>query len=669
MSYTRGYRYKPAMAIGLLILSIPFLSACTPAKPVPATSGMSSAATEYTVAANNAVLKELDFSERDDFDDARRGFIATLPIVTITAADNRTVYDLSKYDFLKQKDAPATVNPLLWRMAQLNLSSGLFKVTDRIYQIRSFDISNMTIVEGDNSIIVIDPMSNYETARAGIELYYQQRGKKTVSTVIYTHTHIDHYGGVKGVISEEEVRAGKVSIIAPDGFTEYAVTENVYAGTAMSRRAEYQFGFFLEPGETGIVDCGIGKAYPQGTVTIIAPTEFIKATGEKRTIDGIGMVFHLVPGTEAPVEMAIYFPQFKAYDSSELACCTMHNILTPRGAQVRDANAWARYINEAIELYGEGMEVVFAQHNWPKWGNGKALEFLEEQRDLYKFTHDQTVRLMNQGYTPTEMANMIKLPANLAKKWHARNYYGTLSFNTRAVYQKYMGFYDGNPANLNPLPTVEAAKKYVAYMGGAKAVIDMAKQDYDKGEYRWVVQVLNHVVFANPENMEARNLEAAAMEQLAYQAESGVWRNCYLMGAAELRRGTYKVGVKGIFMKDTIQSITMPMYFDLMAIRLNGEKAEGKKIVINWNFTDTGEKYTLNLENSALTCVTGKLSATADATIILQRSVLNDIMAGDTTFMKEIAAKNITVEGNTLKLLELQGMIESVDPQFNIVIP
>jgi alkyl sulfatase BDS1-like metallo-beta-lactamase superfamily hydrolase len=669
MNYTTGCRFKPAMITGLLILAIPFLSACTPAKNIPVPAATAGTATEFTAAANNGVLKELDFADREDFEDAQRGFIATLPGGLIMTADNRAALDLSKYDFLKQKDAPPTVNPLLWRMAQLNLSNGLFKVTDRIYQVRSFDISNMTVVEGDSSIIIIDPMSNYETARAGIDLYYQQCGKKPVSTVIYTHTHVDHYGGVKGVVSDEEVKAGKVTIIAPDGFAEYAVSENVYAGTAMSRRAEYQLGFFLEPGETGIVDCGIGKAYPQGSVTVIAPTQYIKATGEKHTIDGIEMVFQLTSNTEAPVEMAVYFPQLKAYDSSELACHTMHNILTTRGAQVRDANAWAKYINEAIEMYGDGMEVVFAQHNWPKWGNEKALQFLREQRDLYKFTHDQTMRLMNQGYTPTEIAEKIKLPAGLAKKWHARNYYGVLSFNTRAVYQRYMGFYDGNPANLNPLPTVEASKKYVAYMGGAQSVINMAKKDYDRGEYRWVVQVLNHVVFADPENMEARNLEAAAMEQLAYQAESGVWRNCYLMGAGELRRGMYKITVKGILMKDTIRSITLPVYFDLMAIRLNSDKAEGKKIVINWDFTDSGEKYTLNLENSALTCVPGKLSKTADATISLQRPVLNAIMAGDTSFMKEIAEKNIAIQGNALKLLELQGMIENVDPQFNIVLP
>jgi len=381
------------------------------------------------------------------------------------------------------------------------------------------------------------------------------------------------------------------------------------------------------------------------------------------------MVFQLVPGTEAPSEMTVFFPQFRAFDAAELACPTMHNILTPRGAQVRDANAWARYINEAIDLYGDKIDVVFGQHNWPKWGNERAVTFLKEQRDLYKFIHDQTVRLMNQGYTPSEIAESIRLPASLAGKWHAQSYYGTLSFNTRAVYQRYMGFYDGNPANLNPLPTVESAKKYISYMGGPRAVIDMARKDYEKGEYRWVVQVMNQVVFSDPDNREARELEADAMEQLAYQSESGVWRSCYLLGASELRNGIGMVMSRGTLSKDSLKSLTLPVYFDLMAVRLNSEKAEGKKLVINWNFTDTGEKFILNLENSALTYVSGKLSSNADATLSLKRTTLNSVMAGDTTFLKEIAGGSIKLDGNPLKLAELQGMIDEVTASFNIVTP
>lgn len=666
--------YKSISAMILLVLMCFLSVSCYGDSPAtgPAGSmsqGTAAEATPFTVRANSDVMKGLDFTDREDFADAQRGFVATLPQVVITTADNRTVYDLTSFDFLKQEDAPATVNPLLWRMAQLNLSNGLFKVTDRIYQIRGFDISNMTIIEGDSSIIIIDPMSTVETAGAGIDLYYRERGKRPVAAVIYSHTHVDHYGGVKGVISDDDVQSGRVRVIAPEGFSEYAVSENLIAGTAMSRRAQYQFGMFLAAGEKGFVDCGIGKTYPLGTLTVIGPTETIKVTGETLNIDGVEMVFQMVPGTEAPAEVTIFFPQFRAFDSAELTCSTMHNILTPRGAQVRDANAWAKYINEAIDLWGDKIDVVFAQHNWPKWGNERSVNFLRDQRDLYKFTHDQTVRLMNEGCTPTEIAENIRLPASLAGKWHARSYYGTLSFNTRAVYQRYMGFYDGNPANLNPLPTVEAAKKYVSYMGGARSVINMAKQDYDKGEYRWVVQVMNQVVFADPDNMEARSLEADAMEQLAYQSESGVWRNCYLVGASELRNGVGRTMLRGTLSKDSIKTLTLPVYFDLMAIRLNSDKAEGKKLVINWNFTDTGEKFILNLENSALTYMSGKLSANADATLSLKRTTLNSIMAGDTTFLKEIAGSNITVEGNALKMAELQGMIDEVVPDFSVVTP
>ena len=480
---------------------------------------------------------------------------------------------------------------------------------------------------------------------------------------------IDHFGGVKGIISEEDVKPDGVQVIASEGFFEYAISENVLAGTAMSRRAQYMYGIYLPRNDKGMVDIGLGKADPIGTATIIAPTKEIKVTGEKMVVDGVEMVFQIVSGTEAPTEMTVYFPQFKAFDSAEIACPLVHNILTLRGAQVRDANKWANCINEAIELYGDKTDVIFAQHNWPRWGNERIITFLEQQRDLYKYTHDQTLRLLNEGYTPAEIAETIKLPNSLASQWYTRNYYGTLKHNVKAVYQRYLGWYDGNPANLDPLPPVEASKKYIDYMGGPEAVIAMAKKDFDKGEYRWVIQVMNNVVFAYPDNQEARNLEADAMEQLGYQAESGTWRNSYLVGASELRTGVGKMQPGGSMGVDMIKGMTLPMCFDLMGIKLNGPKAEGKHIVINWNFTDTGDKYVLNLENSALTYTAGKLSDKADVTVTSQRATFNSILTGATTFEKEFAAKNITIEGDATKLSELMGMMDSFSPAFNIVIP
>jgi len=651
--------------LGILTLISMIFPACQKA-PVPYTS---TAATQYTAQANSAVLKEFNFADEEDFTEAQRGFIATLPEVNIKASDGSTVWTLTNFDFLKQKDAPPTVNPLLWRMAKLNMSNGLFKVTDNIYQVRSFDASNITIVEGDSKIIVIDALSVAETARAAIDLYYQQRGKRPVAAVIYTHSHVDHWGGVKGIISDEEVKSGSVKVIAPEGFLSAAISENAMAGFVMMRRAQYQFGNNLPRGENEMVDAGIGKAYPSGSITLIPPTDTVKATGEKWTIDGVDMVFQLVPGAEAPAEMTVYFPQFRAFDAAEIACPLLHNTLTPRGAEVRDAYKWSYYLNEAIDLYGDKTDVIFSQHNWPRWGTQRILGFLKDQRDMYKYLHDQTLRLMNEGYTMNEIAETIKLPASLAKQWYTRSYYGTVSYNVKSIYQKYLGWYDGNPAHLNPLPPVESGKKYVEYMGGPQAVIAMARKDYDNGEYRWVAQVMNNVVFAYPDNQEARNLEADALEQLAYQSESGVWRNCYLTAASELRQGINGTYKKGTAVAELAKAMTIPMIFDIMGVRLNGPKAEGKTITVNWNFTDTGEKYVLTLENSVLVYSSGKPAPDADATLTLSRATLNSILAGETTFLRELMSNNLEIEGDALKLNDLMSLQDNFDPMFNVVMP
>src|SRR5499433_4180476 len=504
---------------------------------MPASPQDSKDATAVTHALNRAVLDTLPFADTQDFEDARRGFIGSLPELEITNETGRVVWSLKEYSFLAAEEAPPTVNPSLWRQAQLNMHHGLFRVTDRLYQIRGFDISNMTLIEGERGLIVIDPLISTEVARAGLDLYFSHRPRRHVTAVIYTHSHVDHFGGVRGVVDEAAVQAGEVEIIAPAGFMEEMVSENVLAGTPMIRRAHFQFGPTLPKGPRGQVDAGLGKVTSRGTVTLIPPTRVIEGAFETHRLDGIEIVFQLAPETEAPAEMHMFYPALRALNLAENATHNLHNIYPIRGAQVRDANAWAKYLNEALDRFGRDTDVAFAQHHWPVWGNARVLDFLGKQRDLYKFLHDQTVRLMNHGYRPAEIAERLALPKGLASTWHVRGYYGTMSHNAKAVYQRYLGWYDGNPANLNPLPPVERGRKYVEYMGGADAVIRRARADFERGEYRFVAEAMSHVVFADPTNTQARALGADALEQLGYAAESAIWRNAYLLGARELRQG------------------------------------------------------------------------------------------------------------------------------------
>jgi len=610
-------------------------------------------------AANAAVLKTLPFSDRQDYEDARYGFIGTLPEVLIKGDSGMVIWNLKEYDFLKQPEAPATVNPSLWRQAQLNCQNGLFKVTDSMYQVRGFDISNMTIIEGKTGLIVIDPLFSTEVAKAGLDLYYQHRPKRPVVAVIYTHSHVDHWGGVKGVVSEVDVQAGKVQVIAPAGFMEAAVAENIIAGNAMSRRAQYQFGSLLPKGERSQVDAGLGKTLSHGSITLIPPTDVIKKNLDKRTVDGVDIIFQLASGAEAPAEFHMYYPQFKVLNMADNVSHNFHNLLPFPGAEVRDASAWARYINEALELFGDQAEVVVTQHHWPARGNDRVQNLLKKQRDLYKYVHDQSVRLLNQGYTPSEIAEALQLPPSLANEWHARGYYGSVSHNAKAIYQKYLGWYDANPANLNPLPPVEGSKKYVEYMGGAAAVIQRARQDFKEGNYRWVAQVMNHVVFADPTNREARELGADALEQLGYMAESATWRNAYLCGALELRQGLQKIPVGSTITPDTIKALPIDMFFDYLGVRLNGPKANGKKIVINWSFNDVKQNYVLNLENSALTYVPNKQAKNAEATLTLTRQTLDAITLRKLTFPQAMQSGQIKVEGDPRKVGKLLSLLDT----------
>ena len=487
--------------------------------------------------------------------------------------------------------------------------------------------------------------------------------------MIYSHGHADHFGGVKGVTSEAEVAAGKVRVLAPSGFMETAVAENIVAGNAMSRRAQYQFGSLLPPGPRGQVDTGLGKGLARGAITLIAPTDTIEKNGERRVVDGVEIVFQLVPGSEAPAEMLMYFPQFRVLDMAEDVTHTMHNLYTIRGAEVRDGNLWSRYIGEALEAFGDRSDVVIAQHHWPVAGQARVVELLKKQRDMYKYINDQSLRLLNQGYTAAEIAETLRMPASLEREWSARGYYGTLRHNAKAVYQKYLGWYDANPANLNPLPPVEYAKKAVEYMGGADAVIARARADFAKGEYRWVASAMNQVVFADPANRAARELGADALEQLGFQAEAGTWRNAYLVGAMELRGGAPKVPVAGTANADTLKAVSNELFFDFLGVRLNAGKAEGKTLVINWNFTDSKQSFVLTLENSALTWVAGKQSPQADATLTLARTTLDAVTLRQTTFPDAVGAGLIRIEGNADKLVELLGMLDTFNPMFEVVEP
>jgi alkyl sulfatase BDS1-like metallo-beta-lactamase superfamily hydrolase len=619
--------------------------------------------------ANQQIREELPFGDRSDFEDATRGYLGTAPDLTIYNASGDVVWSLVPYAFLAQPEAPPTVNPSLWRIAQLNLNNGLFKVTDRIYQVRAYDISNMTIVEGDTGLIVIDPLISMETARAALDLYYAHRPMRPVVAIIYTHSHVDHYGGVKGVISEEDVRTGRVHVFAPDGFLRAAVSENVFAGTAMSRRATYMYGALLQRGERGQVDAGLGKTNSLGTTTLIAPTDgdTIVDAEETRIIDGVEIAFFLAPETEAPSEMLFYFPQFRALCAAEDLTRNLHNLYTLRGAEVRNAAAWWKAIDTAITRYADRTDVLFASHHWPTWGQEKIVPFMRKQRDLYKFIHDQSLRLMNQGYTPIELAERIHLPASLADEWYNRGYYGTLNHDAKAVYQKYLGWYDANPANLHPLPPEEAGTKYVEYMGGAQAVITRAREAFERGEYRWVAQVMNHVVFAEPNNVEARHLEADALEQLGYQAESGPWRNVYLMGASELRNGVPPMGQN--VSADTIKAMPLDLYFEYMGVRLNGPAAEGKEISVNWVFTDTGEQYGVALEHSVLLYWADKVLPDADATISLTRGTLDAITLQTIRYQDAVRSGLIVVEGDQEAVEELLSLLETFDMAFNIVTP
>ncbi|MGN6220831.1 MAG: alkyl/aryl-sulfatase [Microbacterium sp.] len=607
------------------------------------------------------VLASLPFDDVDDFAASDRGFIGTLDDPQIRNSAGDVVWDASTYDFI-DGDAPDSVNPSLWRQSKLVAKHGLFEVVEGLYQVRGLDLSVMSFVEGDTGVIVIDPLISKETATAAVELYRRHRGDRPVTAVIFTHSHIDHFGGVLGVISLDDVTAGRVEVLAPEGFLEHSVAENVYAGVAMGRRAGYMYGAALARGPRGAVGAGLGQTTSTGEATILPPSLEITTTGEKHTFDGVEFEFQMAPGTEAPSEMHFYIPRYRALCMAENATHTLHNVLTLRGAVVRDPHVWSRYLTEAIERFGGEAEVIFTSHHWPTWGNAEVNRFLGIQRDLYGYLHDQTLRLLNQGYNGAEIAEMIQMPPALEASWSTRGYYGSVSHNVKAIYQRYMGWFDGNPARLWPHPPKPLAERYVAAIGGVDRVVELAQGAFDTGDYRWAATLLDHAVFADEEHAAARTLYADTLEQLAYGAENGTWRNFFLSGATELREGNFGTPTQ-TNAPLILAQLTPEQLFDAVAIRVNGPKAWDLSLDIDVTLSDLGRSFHLSLRNGVLVYVEREPAASTPLGLTLTKPRLIRLAGGD------IESQGIEVRGDIAVLHQLLTVLDQGDPNFAIVTP
>jgi alkyl sulfatase BDS1-like metallo-beta-lactamase superfamily hydrolase len=608
-------------------------------------------------------LTTLPFDDTADFDDAGRGFIAAQQPCVIKAADGRVAWDNDVYSFLTG-DAPTSVHPSLWRQSGLAAKQGLYEVVEGIYQVRGFDLSNISFIEGETGVIVIDPLICTETAAAALALYRAHRGDRPVVAVIYTHSHVDHFGGVLGVTSQADVDAGNVAVLAPEGFVTHAVQENVYAGTAMTRRATYMYGTLLDIGPAGQVGCGLGQRTSTGEVAMIVPTIDVRQTGEMHTIDGVEIEFQMAPGTEAPAEMHFYFPKFRALCMAENATHNLHNLLTLRGALVRDPHVWAGYLTEAIDAFADRADVVFASHHWPTWGRDRIVEFLSLQRDLYAYLHDQTLRLLNQGFTGAEIAEQFELPPALEKAWHAHGYYGSVNHNVKAVYQRYMGWFDGNPGRLWPHPPEAIGPRYVDAMGGIDKVVELARKAFDQGDFRWAATLLDHAVFTDADHTGARVLYADTLEQLAYGAENAVWRNFFLSGATELRTGNFGTATQATS-PTLLSQLSVEQMFDSFAISINGPRAWDLDVAVDVSFLDAGTNYLLTLRNGVL--VYRKVpadEATAAATIKLANKLrLLTFAAGDND------SPGLEVAGDAGALPSILAVLDRPNPNFNIITP
>lgn len=623
-------------------------------------------ATPNTEEVNQTFEQVIESFNEGDFEDAAANRIAELDDPIIENADGQVVWDSSAWEFL-EGDAPPTVNPSLWRMQKLNAEVGLFEVADGIYQFRGYDMANMVLVEGDTGWIVVDTTTTAPVSAAGLALAQEVVADKPVVAVIYTHTHVDHYGGVRGVVDEADVESGKVKIYAPEGFMDYAIAENVLAGNAMSRRAQYQFGAGLTPDPQGSVGTGLGLAISEDVTTFIPPTDEITTTGEELTIDGVRIEFQMAQDTEAPAEIMFYFPDKKALCVSEVANQLMHNIYTIRGADIRDSLNWSKVLNETLDLFPEA-EVAFGTHHWPVRGRENVREFLTTQRDTYRYLHDRTLNLANRGATMTEVGNADFFPEGLATEASSRGYYGSLSHNMRGVLQAYLGFYDANPATLNPLPRAESAQRYVEAMGGEEAVLEAGRQAFDDGDYRWVVELVNHAVFANPDSEAARALQADALEQLGYQAEAATWRNAYLKGAQELRSGTQEFATSSVS-PDSVRGMTNELLFDFIALQLDHEKTDGIQVAAQMEFTDSGETWALEMSNSVLVPTEGRVLEDPDVKLTLSRPAFLGVLLQGQELSALIEDGTVTAEGDPSVLAPVLGNTVAFNPLFNIVTP
>ncbi|MDP9712692.1 UNVERIFIED_ORG: alkyl sulfatase BDS1-like metallo-beta-lactamase superfamily hydrolase [Pseudomonas fluorescens] len=621
-------------------------------------------ATPATAALIQASIKGLDLSDNRDMEDAQRGFIAR-PTGKILGSDGNVLIDFDAYRFVEGQ-APATVNPSLWRHAMLNAQIGLFKVSDGIYQLRGFDIANMTLIDGQTGWIVVDPLTSRESAAAALAFAREHLGNKPVTAIIFTHDHADHFGGVLGITSSSEVAQRNIPIVAPAGFMEEATSENILAGPAMARRSMYQFGKNLTPGATGIVDTGLGKNVAYGSMGILPPTQIIDQPIQPLVLDGVSFVFHNMPGAEAPAELTFSIPALKAYGGAELLTQTMHNLLPIRGAKVRDALRWSDYMQIALDELGD-TEVYFGQHNWPIWGNERIREFITKHRDVYKYLHDQTVRLMNAGYTPNEIADKIQLPDSLGSYFGTRGYYGDLRHNVKAIYQMYLGAYDGNPAHLNPLVPKESAKRYVELMGGNAKVVEAARVAYDKGEYRWVAELLDQAVLVKPDDTAAKELLARAYEQMGYQAESATWRNSYLTAAMELRNGPPAKGVKRSDLIELMKQTPTERFLEAMAASLDGPAADGKNWTFNLVLTDTNESFVLWIENAVLHYRKGPTTENANATLTVTKDLFVQLLGGTAGLKETLTSDDLKVDGSKVDLVRFLGLLEKAPGNFAIV--